>query len=656
VFQETLTKISAEASAERAFDHVTLISQFHRIQASPGYRDAARYCLARLLEASPEPLIIDYPAQAGVSFWQFPSFDEWSGATGILRITRPGKLAGKVADFEDCPMSLIQRSKPTPPKGLATEIVYAGEGRDVRDYRRAEGKIAICDAFCPHQVYDAALKAGVAGIILYKHRPLPGLRFGSGLQGIRQYNSFWWDEKDLFGFVLTPEDGDRIVSYLTSRDSKKHPVRARALVESETYPGTFEVVTSLIRGEEPGEVVLVAHLCHPKPSAGDNASGVAALLETHRVMAGLIERGDLPRPRYGIRFLIVPEMTGTFAFLSREHSIRKRLLLGLNLDMVGQRQDVTGSTLCIEAPPLSAPSFTPFLLEHFVRRAFTGGANPGGTSSLLSLRIEATPFSGGSDHYILSDPVVGVPTPMLIQWPDKFYHTSGDTPDRVSPDVLRRIVIAASAYAYTCALAGEEEMMGVAALAGRGLRKRVIDDMGSFATSEAPIWITPAYKANALLAYGKRALASIGKMLPDSKSLRARLKAEERALKQCVATELAATSTRAPGGKSRGRVGRGKLAAYTNLCVKRLEPGPVDAGAAVRRLSAGRRARYWKRVRKESRAYMMQTLALNWANGRRSIAEISRLVAVEIGYTNPEFLKFYFEVLEEAGAVEIISR
>ena len=53
---------------------------------------------------------------------------------------------------------------------------------------------------------------------------------------------------------------------------------------------------------------------------------------------------------------------------------------------------------------------------------------------------------------------------------------------------------------------------------------------------------------------------------------------------------------------------------------------------------------------------MMQTLALYWVDGKRSIAEISRLVAAEVGYTNPEFLKFYFQLLEDVGAVEILSR
>ena len=35
-------------------------------------------------------------------------------------------------------------------------------------------------------------------------------------------------------------------------------------------------------------------------------------------------------------------------------------------------------------------------------------------------------------------PRVGIPTPMIIDWPDKFYHTSADTPDKVSPNALAR--------------------------------------------------------------------------------------------------------------------------------------------------------------------------------------------------------------------------
>jgi len=534
MFEEAFAKVSAEASGERSFGHVVSISQFHRIQASPGFRKAAEYCVDAMLEKSPNALVIHYPAETGARFWHYPSFEEWHGRKGVLKILSPGSLAGKVADFEECPISLIQRSIPTPPEGITTELVYVGDGKNAKGYRGARGKLAICDAHNPHDVYEAAVKAGVAGIVLYRQRPLEPLRKGFGVQGARQYSSFWWQETDLLGFVLTPEQGQRIVSYLTSPKADRKPLKVWAQVESSRYPGTLEVVTSLIPGRETKEIILMAHLCHPQPSAGDNGSGVGALLETHRVINHLIQKGELPRPRYGIRFLLMPEITGTFAFLARSRGIRKQLLFGLNLDMVGQCQEITGSTLCVEAPALAAASFTPYFLEEVVRRAFKGGKNPAGTSDLLGARVELTPFSGGSDHMIFSDPKVGVPTPMLIQWPDKYYHTSGDTPDKVSPDVLRRVVIAAATYVYTCAFAAEKDLVWIAALTGRAMRKHVAREMGAYPTSEVRDWITPEFKARFLSAVGDQALRSVRKLAPESKNLKLHLTAEDRALAQTV--------------------------------------------------------------------------------------------------------------------------
>jgi hypothetical protein len=660
VYDEAFLKISAEASAERAFDHVVAVSRFHRIQASPGYREAAEYCVDRLLETSPDARVIHYPADPEVSFWSFPSFEEWHGKRAVLGIVKPASMAGKLADFEACPISLIQRSRPTPPDGLTAELIYAGEGTRASDYRNGKGKIAICDAHCPRHVYDAAVEAGVAGVILYRHRPLPPLRKGLGVEGVRQYNSFWWDEDKLFGFVLTPEDGQRLVAYITSAEGRKRPLTAWAMVESESYPGSLEVVTSLIPGRQKKEILLIAHLCHPKPSAGDNASGVAALLEAHRVLTRMVSNGELPQPEYGIRFLLVPEITGTFAYLAREKGARRRLMFGLNLDMVGQKQEVTGSTLCIEAPPLSAASFTPFLLEEVVRRAFRHSTNPGSTGDLLSIKIQATPFSGGSDHFILSDPTVGVPTPMLLQWPDKYYHTSGDTPDKVSPDALRRIAIAAGVYAYTIALAAEDDMLWLARLAGRGLRRKAIDDLGAGGNAALARRTDPNYRTRVLLKAGKQAIRSIGKLLPRSRALKACIASEEKALAGCMKQEadLSRKAASPEGGSEPGPAGPipGGAVKYKRAVIKRLMRGPVDMGAILTRLGKRRRSQYRKWMAREKQAYMLQALALFWADGKRSIAEIADHVDAELGYTNPDFLKFYFDTLAEAGIVKISRR
>lgn len=649
MWKQVLSMAGEEASAGRTYDHVVSICRYHRIQASPGLREAAVYCVDRLLEVSGNASVMHYPADPSVKFWHFPSFGEWSARKAFLEVSSPDRLAGRLADYQSCPISLIQRSRATPAEGLRTEVVYAGKGTSIKDYPRAKGKIAVCDSHCPRHVYDAAVKAGAAGIVLYRHRPLPGLRPGAGVPGVRQYNSFWWKERDLFGFVLPPEKGQEMVSYLASAEANKRPVRAWALVESETYPGSLEVVTSLIPGTESKEILIIAHLCHPKPSAGDNASGVAVALETHRVLAELIDKGKLPKPRYGIRFLLVPEMTGTYAYLSRERSLGRRLLFGLNLDMVGQNQDLTGSTLCIESPPLASASFAPYLLEDLVRRAFARRSNPAGTSDLPIIRIKPTPFSGGSDHFILSDPMVGVPTPMLMQWPDKYYHTDADTIDKVSPDTMRRAVMAASAYAYLCALASDDDLIRMAGITGRGLRRWSIDEIGRFAESEDRPAVSLGYKTEFLLARGKEALRSIRKLSPRSRSLRERIRVEQKAFARCVKSESAAVSSMGKRGVRRAvsprKVGRG------HTVYRRLMPGPADTGAILMDMGTRWRNRYARWLAKERSAGFLEPLALYWMDGRRSLEEIERLIAAETGVSAPEFLAFYADLLEEAGIV-----
>jgi aminopeptidase YwaD len=650
MFKDSFSRIAVEASADRAYDHLVSICRFHRIQASPGYRAASDYCVERMLEVSNSARVIHYPADADVKFWHLPSFEEWSAREGILEIANVPGLASRIADYQSCPISLIQRSRATPPGGISTEVIHAGKGTVSKDYRRARGKIAVCDSHSPRDAYDAAVRAGVSGLILYRHRPLPDLRTGIGVMGVRQYNSFWWEEKDLFGFVLKPEDGQQLVSYLNSAEGRKKPPKAWALVDSESYPGSLEVVTSLIPGKEPKEILIIAHLCHPKPSAGDNASGVAVALEAHRVIADLVENGSLPQPRYGIRFLLVPEMTGTFAFLSREPAVRRRLLFGLNLDMVGQDQETTGATLCLESPPLAASSFTPYLLEAGVKEAFRRGTNPAGTGHLPSARIRTTPFSGGSDHYILSDPTVGVPTPMLMQWPDKYYHTSGDTIDKISPDVMRRMVIAASTYAYTCALASDEDLLQVAGVTGRGLRKWVIDEIAEFSGSGRPRSVEPEYVAGFLLARGKEALRSVRRLSPRSKGLRDRIRAEEKMLARCIKNEKGLASVRVKRGA--GGMMTAKLGRHARAVYRRTLPGPADMGALLMGLGPGWKSRYRRWLAKEKASYVIQPMALYWMDGRRTSDEICRLIAAETGACNPEFLSFHLDLLEEAGVIE----
>ena len=137
-------------------------------------------------------------------------------------------------------------------------------------------------------------------------------------------------------------------------------------------------------------------------------------------------------------------MTGTFAWLAaQEAEVRSgRWLAGLNLDMVGADQCLTNGVCEFVSLPAAGAAFADHLLN-WLRQPFSDG-----------IRYKEAPFASGSDHYILSDPSVGIPTPMINDWPDKFYHTSADTPDKVSPAALARSGALAALYAYWLAVAG----------------------------------------------------------------------------------------------------------------------------------------------------------------------------------------------------------
>ncbi|MFQ6117610.1 MAG: DUF4910 domain-containing protein, partial [Candidatus Bipolaricaulia bacterium] len=457
MLSKIIEPLRAELSGERALDLVSAITRYHRIQASPGFRAAAEFARERLESFGLKAELLSFPAEYGTRYWSLNMFPEWEADRGKLALIEPEERP--LADYGECQLALIQRSGPA---GLETELILLEDGEELEEYEGLDlqGKAVLTKGDI-RRVYELAVERyGAAGIVFDGLRELP-IRQRLDLPDARQYSSFWWsgDERGCFGFVLTPREGERLRKLF--KEGK--PVKIRAEVESRSWDGKLEVVSALIPGELPEEALVIAHLCHPKPSANDNASGAAALLEAARALQRLIEQGKLKRPRRGIRFLLVPEMTGTIAYLATHEDAISRMIAGINLDMVGEEQEKCGSSLLIDRLPGAAPGFVEGLVRR-LREEFTqelqGFTGRGGFSTF---RYGEVPFSGGSDHYILADPTVGVPTVMLIQWPDRFYHTSLDTLDKVSPKMLQVVGSLAASSAYFVATAGGREARWLAA-------------------------------------------------------------------------------------------------------------------------------------------------------------------------------------------------
>lgn len=676
MFRKSFEAIREEFSGQAAKGYVIDITRYHRMQASPGFRQAAHYCLERLREAGIQAEILSFPADEKTQYWSAWMFQEWEATEATLHLVEPEDERHKLADFRDSPISLIQRSAPF--EGEA-EVVLLEDGEEEAEYEglALRGKVVFTKGDLNRVRELAVEKRGAIGIIFDGMRETPPVRARMDVPDALQYTSFWWtgQEKKCFGFVLSPREGEKLRGLIKKRARDvEASVKIRAKVISRFYDGEIEVVSALIPGETRQEVMIVAHLCHPRPSANDNASGSAAALEITRTLQKLVDEGKLAKPRRGIRFLWVPEMTGTYAYLASHEDEIERMVAGLNLDMVGQNQELCGSSFLIECPPQAMPSFAPYLLER-LREEFLGETSAfGGTGAYALFRHAVTPFSGGSDHYILSDPTVGVPTPMIIQWPDKFYHTSQDTPDKVDPAMLSRVGSLAATYAYFLANAGREEATWLGYEMTARFKRDVVRFVQEKVTEAASISLTSEpegeegvnklgetialmrKKVAYLIEREQQALASLTRLSPEVAVEELQGEAAEFANKESAKGEEA---IRACVGKPDwAELSARELDEWEDkaarMVPRRLYRGPISLRHYLNQLSEEERERWWRLGKERKKGFLtLPTLAEYWANGKLSLLEIADLIELETGQRDVELLVEYFQMLGKLNLAEM---
>jgi len=647
--------------AEVAHRHVVAISQHHRIQASPGFRGAAAYVAEQLEAAGLAVTIRRYPADGASHFWSLPSFLEWSCARATLhRLGEDGAPAETLCDYEAIPTSVIQRSIPV--SGEFEVIAPGGKGGVApADYDGIEvaDKLVLTGRPVAQVLELAGRQRGAAGILFDGMEA--GGRTELDLPDARQYTSFWWagaTQPDGWGFVLSPRQGRALRAQL----AEGKPVHVRAAVNSRFYVGSFEVVDARIPGadDSAGEVLLVSHLCHPQPGAHDNGSGAAALIETAATLARLIAAGELPPPRRGIRFLWPPEMTGTYAWLAERAAevAAGRWVAGLNLDMVGADQNQTGSSWQFVNLPQAGAAFADHLLA-WLRGPFLDGQ-----------RHAEILFSAGSDHYILSDPTVGIPTPMLIQWPDKFYHTSADTADKVAPESLGRSGALAAAYAYWLAAASPAD----AGWLGHWMVTRAATQMGQAAAAAVEALHAATAAAERGQIWSDYAACSAFRVAGLTRALRSLLRLDS-TLGDAVAARVAEVTACAaredewvrdhlPSSDLSGpaRDEASWLAEAETLVPRRLHPGPVDVAMALQAHAPDLLPAHWALNADAGPDFHDHTALMQyWTDGRRTVAEIADLVALEAGGAAGDqravfdggLALRYFKLLAQAGLVAL---
>lgn len=104
-------------------------------------------------------------------------------------------------------------------------------------------------------------------------------------------------------------------------------------IDSTLAPGHLTYGECLLEGEQPEEILVSCHICHPS-LADDNLSGIA--------VATAIAQHFAARPhRYSYRFLFVPGSIGAITWLARNEAALDRVRHGVVLTCVGDPAELT---------------------------------------------------------------------------------------------------------------------------------------------------------------------------------------------------------------------------------------------------------------------------------------------------------------------------
>lgn len=605
---DILELFKKEFKGDIAFEILSDLSRFHRIQVSDDYDRAAEFLAEKLENKGIKTRIVKIPTDENLKHWGIVGSKSWWIREGFLYLTEPEER--KLADISSSMFHIIQRSSPI--EGEFEVVLFEDRKRDLeKDFA---GKFILTDNLFP-AIYIAAFYGGAKGIIYY----------GGRLKDALTYTSFWWhgdEPRKVAGFVITPEEGEK----LRKQIKKGKKLKVKAKIDSGFKDGNFTVVEATIEGKTDEEFILIAHLCHPKGEANDNLSGVSVLYELATLLKRLID-GKLNPPERTIKFLFVPEIYGTTAYLSKEGI--PNAIGGLNLDMVGQDLKTNEGILLIDSMPL--PTFSPLLyhLERIKNKTIGSAKMWGICREVPLLNTETVPFTGGSDHMVLSSSDVGIPAPMLIQWPDRYYHTSKDTPDKISIDSLKRTGIIAGTYAYTVANINREEAGKLLELSVIKLKKEIITYLEENGTTNLESLKTKVkFKLSGINRFAKKFSLNSDKIEREIREF------FERETKEKLKLKL----------KKGGSVFR------------KLVKGPFYPGQFMGLLKRDELIKYWEEFRKYKKKKNLLfdiTHLLNYMDGRRTLNELLQLSEWETGCRPArDLLELHINFLERAGLVE----
>ncbi len=668
-----LNAIAAEVSGAQAHNHVLDMCGYEHNRPVTEYQGNYRE-VAYALEKAKEYGFSDVKVET------FPSpGKQWDGLMGELWITEPGP-ARLITRYRDLPATLAAGSKDA---DVSAELTYVGRGDRESDYtgKDVNGKIVLVSGSVGAAHNLAVGKFGAAGVVSFYSgtgKPIdhPDQIGWSGISGRRGQGGE--APRVTFGFVLSHRMGMDLLALLEGH--KK--VVVHAVVKATEVDAPMQLVTATIpgNGSSAQEVDFVGHLFEGlnKQGANDNCSGPAIQLEIGRAWIKLIKDGILPRPKRTVRFLWVPEISGTSAYLRKYPEHAKNLLGVINMDMVGADQTKNHNSLHLDMTPYSLPTFLNDLGQQLIE--YVGDTNrekvhnraiaysfmnpivdPKGSHDPFWYHVEK--YYGSSDHQVYIG--ARVPALMFGNWPDAVYHTSEDSPFFLDPTQMKRMAFIGLSLGDVLATAGPELAAPLAELTIGHAQSRIGNDLGN-ALGE----IARSSNADELNIAYKEALNVVRQAyLREHQAVRSA--ATVAPADGQVADEIAQLDTSFGAGES---VDVGRVRVAYRLAAKRLsvpaveEPTLTEAenatailfpkpkpGAQPQGGGRGPGGPGGQRAEPPLRGYYAME-ARAWADGEHSILDIRNAISAEFGPVPVDNVLQFFKGLEAQGSFEIAQK
>jgi aminopeptidase YwaD len=470
--QQQMTAIINEVSGERALHHVLELVPYQFVRPPSEYQGHFR-------ESEVMAKLAREYGFSNVAIEDYPTGQTYQPMVGELWTTTPKSV--KLYDIHDIPESLAS----TNANGDITgELVNVGQGT-AQDFegKDLKGKFAL--SLAPSGlsgIYSRAAAAGAIGVV------------GISAIGAGDRSTDYPEQIVSTTVNAQPNTAAWAVSPRVAREletmlNRGQKVSIRSITKSQQVPNKQEIVHAEIPGDgsTPQEVAIGGHLFegYIKQGANDDNSGCALTLEIGRAYLKLIAEGKLPRPKRSINFQWVQEISGTNAWFNAHPDKQKVIIGDLNFDMEGLRLTQSRSYWVLHRTPDSFPSYindiAQSMMEYIAdisrervryRRDGYGASqpvdSPNGSKDAFYIKIDK--HYGSSDHVTYMQH--GIPAVIFNTWPDMWYHSSQDTPDKQDPTQYKRA--AAVGTGALAALASGTEEMAVRILSeniGRGLER-----------------------------------------------------------------------------------------------------------------------------------------------------------------------------------------